>query len=244
MNYSRAFTFIELLVVIVLLGILSAVLAPQLSRDELNEAQQQVIQHLQLTQNQALTHHTYIGSSDSSIETNINATRKAATLWFKGYWQMQFNTGTTELPYSVYSDTPSNSLLPQYSDKADKGDYYLYDSFTRLFIARDGTDIPEYILKYRDTGVDLADTYGVTNVSVVCPSMAATNASTRSRAHILFDDIGRPYCSSGAEDSGGVGVRNSFDFMAIDTIRVTLRKNSQSAVVCIEPQTGYIHGCS
>ena len=56
---KRAFTMLELVFVIVVVGILAASIIPQLERDNLGEAAHQVARHIRLAQHHALVYDTF-----------------------------------------------------------------------------------------------------------------------------------------------------------------------------------------
>ena len=90
---KKAFTMIELLIVLVVIGILTVVIMPRLDEDKLNEASEQVLSHIKYTQHLALSDDQY--SSDDNV-------------WYKGRWQIFFSNtedGSDDLwAYSIFSD--------------------------------------------------------------------------------------------------------------------------------------------
>lgn len=79
---------IELIIIIVVVGILSAAVLPRLERDTLRDAANQVVRHIQYTQHLAMVDDVY---------DNTNGT------WFLERWQIGFRTANN--CYVVYSDT-------------------------------------------------------------------------------------------------------------------------------------------
>lgn len=88
---SAAFTMFELVIVIVVVGILSAVIVPRLERDSLREATSQVVRHIQYTQHLAMVDDMYDDS---------NAT------WYKAMWRISFRSNNC---YVVSSNTDHNT---------------------------------------------------------------------------------------------------------------------------------------
>ena len=72
---------LELVFVIVVIGILSAMIIPRLDRDNRFEAATQVLQHIKYTQHLAMTEDVY---DDTDPDTG------AGTGWFKERWEIQF----------------------------------------------------------------------------------------------------------------------------------------------------------
>jgi type II secretory pathway pseudopilin PulG len=84
---KHAFTMIELIIIIVVVGILSAAVMPRLERDTLRDAANQVVRHIQYTQHLAMVDDVY-------NDTDNN--------WYLEKWQIGFRT--TNRCYVVYSD--------------------------------------------------------------------------------------------------------------------------------------------
>ncbi len=82
---------LELVIVIVVAGILSAVMLPRFERDNLREATGQVVRHIQYTQHLAMVDDVYDDS---------NAT------WYKAMWRISFRSHNC---YVVSSNTDHNA---------------------------------------------------------------------------------------------------------------------------------------
>ncbi len=113
---KKAFTMLELIFVIVIIGILAATIVPNTRRNPLQEAAVQVVSHIKYTQHLAL--------SDDKYDSNDNQ-------WFRGRWQIRFfenlsftsakctNEGISDVwAYSIYSDKPGYTRLPNVSELA------------------------------------------------------------------------------------------------------------------------------
>ncbi len=90
---KKAFTMIELVFVIVIVGIISAMIAPNFQGNSLRQAADQVISHIRYTQHLAMM--------DNKFDPND-------TTWFKERWQLFFSkttSGSNNLwTYSIFSD--------------------------------------------------------------------------------------------------------------------------------------------
>ena len=75
---KRAFTMIELIFVIVVVGILAAIMIPKLNRNASREAANQILTHIRYTQHLAMQDDKYVQSVDEK-------------LWFKMRWGITFN---------------------------------------------------------------------------------------------------------------------------------------------------------
>jgi len=87
---KKAFTLVELIIVIAVIGILSTVLQPRLEQDRLQEAIEQVLKHIRYTQHLAMNNDVY--------DHNENQ-------WYKRRWQIQFTKCLNTNIYRIYSDT-------------------------------------------------------------------------------------------------------------------------------------------
>ncbi|CZE47741.1 prepilin-type N-terminal cleavage/methylation domain-containing protein [Campylobacter geochelonis] len=84
----KAFTLMELVLVIVVVGILSALVIPRLERNAILEASNQIVSHIRYTQHLAM------------MDNKFNA--NDAT-WFKSRWTIAFNNGNS-WRYDVFQD--------------------------------------------------------------------------------------------------------------------------------------------
>ena len=108
----RGFSIIELIFVIVIIGILSAVLIPRFDRPTLTQAAQQLISHIRYTQHLAM------------IDNKFDRTKPT---WFKDRWQLRFtqsvqNTSSSSdgsqsvWSYTIYSDDANHDQGINISD--------------------------------------------------------------------------------------------------------------------------------
>ena len=87
-----AFTMLELVFVIVVIGILAAMVIPRLDRDNRFEAATQVLNHIKYTQHLAMTEDVY----DDGVAN-----------WFLQRWEIEFDGAGC---YSVHSDRDMDAL--------------------------------------------------------------------------------------------------------------------------------------
>jgi len=162
---TKAFTMIELVFVIVVLGILAALAIPRLERDIRQEAADNILSAIRYTQHLAL---------------NDNKTNPFDLNWQKELWTIRFSLdGDGRYFYTVSSNTNhgTNVSIDESAIDPTNGKYmYTSDSII------DDDESPNIFLgkKY---GIDSSD---FTN----CQTIAnGTNTST----HIAFDHLGRPH---------------------------------------------------
>ena len=89
----RAFTMIELVFVIVIVGILSAMIAPNFQRNSTREAADQIVSHIRYTQHLAMM--------DNKFETNNQN-------WYKNRWNIDLNTTSYSISSEQYKNDGSN----------------------------------------------------------------------------------------------------------------------------------------
>jgi len=127
---------LELVFVIVIIGIISALVIPRMDRDTLFEATNQTLTHIKYTQHLAMTQDIY-------SDTDPN--------WFLQRWKMQFyGCGG----YVVYSDTNQGGG-PDRTESA-------IDPQSRLFLFTTNT-CAENALDYRK--VSLRNNFGITGIT-------------------------------------------------------------------------------
>jgi prepilin-type N-terminal cleavage/methylation domain-containing protein len=93
---KTAFTMIELVFVIVVLGILASLAMSRMDRDLTQEASENVLSHIRLTQQLALRDNKHRADNPPN--------------WQRAYWKFDFDC-TTSCRYSVGSDIDLDSLL-------------------------------------------------------------------------------------------------------------------------------------
>ncbi|MDY0123654.1 type II secretion system protein [Sulfurimonas sp.] len=133
---KKAFTMLELVFVIVVIGILAAVVIPRIGSNKLQEAAIQVVSHIRYTQHLALV-------DDKFNEAPV------ANEWYKKRWQIQFESGAVEVGYMIYSDI-------NHGGNADAGEFAI-DPLSRKTIS-EGSDIANLKKKYGITQVQFDNT--------------------------------------------------------------------------------------
>ena len=86
---KNAFTIVELVIVIVVIGILTILIIPRIKQDRLQQATEQVLRHIRYTQHLAMNEDMY----------NHNTNQ-----WYKKRWQIQFTKCLNTNVYRIYSD--------------------------------------------------------------------------------------------------------------------------------------------
>ena len=214
-----AFTLLELIFVIVVIGILAATFIPKFSANKLTQAANQVVSDIRYTQHLALVDDKY----DSTDQ-----------YWYRQRWQIAFSTANQTVSYMIMSDEVTGT--GNYN-----GNPIANNTYSDVSIAVNPENknlymigIPYSTFNNSDTNrlstkLDLGKTYGITNISI-------TGGSTGSSAkRILFDHLGRPYRGT------DVSLTSPQDHVATSPIDIKLTNTSGSIKIQIEPETGYVH---
>ncbi len=164
-THKKAFTMLELVFVIVVLGILAALALPRLDRDIRQEAADNILSAIRYTQHLALND----DKTDPFPPNND---------WQKSLWQIRF-TGTTTLSYTIGSnmdyDTGGTNI-----DKAESA----IDPFNGKYMYNNAPSSPQ---DDESPNIFLTKKYGINSISFNCPH------GTTSPKHIAFDHLGRPH---------------------------------------------------
>ena len=214
---KKAFTMLELVVVIVVIGIIAAAALPRINDDHIAEAADQVMSHIRYTQHLAM--------QDSKFDpTDAN--------WFKKRWSITFTRasfcgGKSEWRYSVYYDKSATGNL----NSADEVARDPLDP--SKFMSSGWAGISEANCANASSKYSLAKKFGIINVSLggVCGN---NNLQT-----ISFDEFGRPM--QGVSTTGSSATRG-YDRLIHDgqTCQVILSTAKRQATITIAPETGFL----
>ncbi len=218
---KRAFTLIELVFVIIVAGILAATMIPRFTRDNLQEAADQVMSHLRYTKHLAM-----IDDKFSTIDPK----------WFKSRWQMKFskNSGSdNKLAYTIFSDWKGNHTGNPDKDEIAKNPL---DSNRFLTGGTSGNALIEYNGFEATKELNIGHKYGI--VAVKFSGGCRSNVK-----YISFDYLGRPFNSFPIDmpyELPSIGYHK----LITSTCKITLCTDTECSnkiTIAIEPETGYIH---
>jgi prepilin-type N-terminal cleavage/methylation domain-containing protein len=211
---KRAFTMIELVFVIIIVGIISVMIAPSFQGNRLRQAADQVVSHIRYTQHLAMMDNKF-----STADVN----------WYRHRWQMVFNSdGHTynKEAYTIFHDDNENGnpnlTTKEVAINPLDPNKYLTGGYSNI-IYTDGVGSTQ--------SMNLGMEYGVT--SVLFSSTCKFAGSKR----ISFDYLGRPLKGSPRSFSAPY----QFNRLIVDDCNITLTDGVDNIVIQIKPETGYTH---
>ncbi|RRD52768.1 prepilin-type N-terminal cleavage/methylation domain-containing protein [Campylobacter rectus] len=214
---KKAFTMLELVVVIVVIGIIAVAALPRINDDHIAEAADQVMSHIRYTQHLAMQD-SKVGDGDK---------------WYKKRWSITFTRasfcrGTNEWRYSVYHDDGDttgnlNSANEVARDPLDPN----------KFMSSGWAGISDANCANVSSKYNLATKFGITNVELrgVCGD---SNLQT-----ISFDEFGRPM--KGVSTTGTSATRG-YDRLIHNgqNCQIVLSTAKKTATITVTPETGFL----
>lgn len=231
---KKAFTLLELVFIIVVIGILAAIIIPSTKTNPLQEAAVQLVSHIRYTQHLAMMNDKFDANEP---------------LWFRQRWQLAFSTGGGSHSYMIFADSPSNA-------GAYDGNPGANSTYTDVEVAQNPSSNNKYLIGVANTAfdnfatqrlsseLDLEAKYGINDFTV---SGGTVSAASR----ILFDHFGRPYRGNTSSTSAA-SLSSAVDKVATAPIFIKLctdvcvnpkatANSANEIVIRIEPETGYAH---
>lgn len=222
---NKAFTMLELIFTIVVIGILAAIIIPSTKTNPLQEAALQLASHIRYTQHLAMVDDRY----------NPNRTDVAGNvIWYKERWQLVFSKGASanhQVAYTIFSDTYGNAV--------SRGDP------NEVEIAKN----PENINQRMTGGYSGANSLNITHASFVGMkklnlgmSYGVTSVSLNggcSAARISFDYLGRPITGDNNTMSGPYTAPTP-RLVSADCNIMIKDSNDNNITIRVTPETGYV----
>ena len=158
-----AFTMLELVFVIVVLGILAALAMPRLDRDLKQEAADSILSNIRYTQHLALT--------DNKHKFNLHD-------WHKALWQIRFSQSGGDWSYTVATNMDRINNL-------DEDEAAIDPSTGKLMHSTSANASPNIFLtkKYGISTIDFTN----------CNVRTGSTGTSGTVQHIAFDNLGRPH---------------------------------------------------
>jgi len=204
-----AFSMIELILAVVILGILAALAIPRLERDLRQEAADNVLSAIRYTQHLALT--------DNKHKFNDPH-------WERRYWRLYFGTCDGKTFYAIGSD---DNMDGSDNARVDSTEAALDPANGKLMWAHDATCAGSLSLNELSPNVFIGQHQGVDSV---------TPGGSCDSKYIAFDYLGRPHQGTGfseADEPIHAGYLSS-----ACTLTFTMKKGDPFTIQ-IEPETGY-----
>jgi len=218
---KTAFTLIELIFVIIVIGILSAVMIPNIENNSLQQAAQQVASDIRYTQHLAMIDDKY-----SSKQSE----------WYKERWQIVFandNQYANNKPaYTIFSDSYNNTSH-SYSGDPKESEIAINPGNVNKIMT--GGYNNTAALNYNDENfkgsreLNLGETYGITLVTL-------SNGCSYGR--ISFDYLGRPF--SGDQSTMTAPYKANTQRLISRDCNITLFQNNDKIVIQVSPETGFL----
>ena len=223
---KRAFTMIELIFVIVVIGILAAIMIPKLNRNASREAANQILTHIRYTQHLAM--------QDDKYENFISNQSKP---WFKLRWGITFNEtslkecsidkpGVKTWKYSVFFDKSVNGNINSESEVAND----IYKSGKLLSGGWSSGIVTETTCKKWNKELNLGKRFGITSVDFKdgCSGMQTIN----------FDEMGRPMKVVSVTKNRGA--KRPYDRLLKKDCKITITdKRGNQTIITIEKESGF-----
>lgn len=226
---EKAFTTIEVIVVIVIIGILSAIALTNQQNNNMALAAHQVLNHIRYTQHLAMSEHKF-DPKDMAYKAAGFAGNTGK--YYRGWWQIRFqvipptNVASGLNGYSVYSD----------SDRKGNIDYSNNNHKEPAKNPIDGLFLHLNVSNTCSSDVNLLNKYGITNISFSanCAAAGFTQVANDVGA-IIFDEKGIPYFGIANNNQN-----NPYQYKLTTTCNITLTgSGGGTATIGVEPETGY-----
>lgn len=209
---KKAFTMIELIFIIVIVGILAAAVIPRIERNTLLEAANQVVSHIRYTQHLAMLDNKY----------DFNDPQ-----WYRERWQIFFscnNAGAKNVcSYTVFSDNSGgNSGNPDANEIATDP-----QNPSKLLTGGFGGTVPHTNAR-ANPNLRIGEKFGVTNVQFT--------GGCAGGQRVAFDEKGRPYgVITNAANHVDRRLVQDCNITLLDGAGV-----NNTAIITIHRETGYV----
>lgn len=234
---NRAFTMVEIIFVIVIVGILSAMAVPRFNQNGLDLALKQLAMHIRYTQ--------YLALQDDRFDADVK-------YWYKQRWQIIFYKNITNTAahcsrnlkgawgYTIFSDDPNYAGKPDPKEMA-KNPQNINQVLSGGYNNSICIDNAENKIGFKSMKeLRLGEQYGIKDIKL--SSSCKTGRSMR----ISFDYLGRPL--RGALNGftspypSAKRVVTSKCYVSLCTVSPCPKKDGEHRrSIVIEPETGYVY---
>lgn len=216
---KKAFTMIELVIVIVVIGIIAMVTIPKYDQNRVLIAAQQIASHIRYAQHLAMI------DNRTNLTTDPNGDQ-----WWRERWTIAFtrNINGNRWGYSIYSDFSRNGSLNSPNEVAPDP-----QNPNRLLTA--SNILPANRINNK---LNIGRTYGIRNVTF------SGGCAQNGNQAISFDEKGRPFLNASTvvvdaranPSVGRIARRCEINIGDGDTNATS----TNVAKICIEAETGYV----
>jgi len=213
---KTAFSIIELIFVLVVMGILAVFIIPNNKRSLLDEAATQLISHIRYTQYLSMKDDTY-NSKDKN--------------WYKKRWQLVFSKSSAtdnEVAYTIFADTVGGSKGDANKDEIAKNPQNKDQLLTGGYSGSNSLDITKRQF-IGDKKLNLGKTYNIKEVKL-------SGGCKYSR--IYFDYLGRPMYGDQSSLKGPYTAGTRRLISSDCNIKLTTKDN-KSITIVVKPETGF-----
>jgi hypothetical protein len=234
---KKAFTTIELIFIVILIGVMSAVVTSYFRDDKLALATYQVLEHIRYTQHLALSDHKF-DPKDTKFKTTSGYAASREGMYYRGWWQIRFVKQMNGIPevvgYSVYADIDrqGNIDLVNLKNPAINPS----DGFMMTTVLKKPFSDPESEDNNVSREMNMLLTYSITDISFSTNCQAAGFTMVQnSVGAIIFDEKGRPYYGIANNAQ-----KNPYQYILTTNCDITLTHASgRQSVIRVHPETGY-----
>ncbi len=167
---KNAFTILELIFVIIVIGILAAVIMPRINRDHRQEAADSILSAIRYTQHLAL---------------NDDKTDPSESRWQKKLWHIRFSMGNAgnEWFYTISSNNDNNSNVDFNETAIDPSNGKRFYNLASTYTV-DPNESPDIFLTKR---------FGINSIDFTGCNVLTGSRGSNAAQHIAFDQLGRPH---------------------------------------------------
>jgi prepilin-type N-terminal cleavage/methylation domain-containing protein len=218
---KSAFTLIELVFVIVVLGILAALAIPRYDRDLRQEAADNILSAIRYTKHMALIDN----KTDPRTNTYPNGD------WQKALWAIRFTVSTTDPDatyYTIATDENRNGSISKKESAIDPSNgKYFYNS-SGSFASKANDESPNIFIGHK---------YGINSITF-------TGGCSNANKHVAFDYFGRLHNGIGSATNDyatyqtqDCNITLGFQSSGVDAISIIVEKQTGHAYIDDQPDS-------
>ena len=185
-NNKKAFSLLELLLVLVIVGILSTLAYSLYPKSHLKLAKEQLLRHLALTRFLALNQ---VKEITQSAFCQSDFCQEERERYVESYWRLQFaNLQNPKWTYSIYSDSSRAAKTKHFDDLPRDSFEVARNPLDGKYISVYNYDNSKFANVLRDGDLSLSERYGVEKVT------QKGGCGEREGGRVLFDEQGFLLC--------------------------------------------------